>query len=131
MHPILIIQTQYTTVIYIQGNKHFQNHELLPFNWMKLGGIALQMGIQDYSIHIKKIYINENEVNVGVDLRQFPDRVDQLHPEIINLLNNGINEVRVDSVKVGDDIIFKNVRKLVCPSKRRNRNRKYIKRLNN
>lgn len=131
MHPILIIQTQYTTVIYIQGQKHFQNHELLPYNWMKLGGIALQLGIQDYSLQVKKIYICENEVNVGVDLRQFPDRVEQLHPEIINLLNNGVNDVRVDDIIVSDgnvvESVNRNMRKIICPNKRRGRSRKYSK----
>ena len=130
MYPILIIQTPYTIVIYIQGQKHIQNHDILPLTWMKIGEIGARMGIQDYSIHIKKVYICENEVNVGVDLRQFPERVEHLDTEIINLLNGSVNDVRVDDINVSKDIVVKSVsknnRKCICPRKRFGRRRKYL-----
>ena len=94
MYPILIIQTPHTTVIYIQGQKYIETHELQPLSWMKLGEIGARMGIQDYSIHVKKVYICENEVNVGIDLRHFPDRVEYLPSEIINIVQGGVNDVK-------------------------------------
>lgn len=129
MHPILIIQTPYVTVIYIQGRKYLQNTWMPPFTWMKIGEIGARLGIQDYSVHVKKLYICENEVNVEVDLRSFPDRIEQLHQEIINLLNGTVNVVRVDDISVSSEDVVesvnKNNRKCIVPRKRRNRVRKY------
>lgn len=115
MYPILIIQTPYTTVVYIQNQKYIEQSELLPLSWMKIGEIGARMGIQDYSIHVKKVYIMENEVNVGVDLIHFPDRYEHLPSEIINIVQGGVNEVKicevgyvnVENVKV-DEIMVKN-----------------------
>ena len=140
MHPILIIQTPYVTVIYIQGQKYLQNTWIPPLTWMKIGEIGARLGIQDYSIHVKKLYICENEVNVGIDLRHFPDKVEQLHQEIINLLNGAVNMVRVDDINVSSENVVENIgvninknnRRCIVLRKRRNRTRKYtstIKRL--
>ena len=120
-YPILIIQTQYTTVVYIQGNKYIQQSEIHPLQWMRIGEIALRMGIQDYSIHVKKVFIMDNEVSLGIDLTHFPDRVDNLHQDIINIIlgrssesvevkedenENKVDEVKVESEenKVDDDL---------------------------
>ena len=110
MYPILIIQTPHTIVIYIQGQKYIQRSELLPLSWMKLGEIGARMGIQDYSIHVKKIYITENEVNAGVDLKSFPDRVEYLHQEIVNIVHGGVNNVVSD---MADEIVEKIVQDVI------------------
>ena len=100
-YPILIIQTYHTTVVYIQGEKYLQQQEIHPLQWITLGMIALRMGIQDiYSNHIKKVYICENDVNVGIDLKQFSDRVDNLPLEILNVVQGICNEVVVGNVDV-------------------------------
>ena len=112
MFPILIIQTQYTTVVYIQGNKHIQQSEIHPLQWMKIGEIGARLGIQDYSIHVKKVFIMDNEVSLGIDLTNFPDRVDNLPSEIINIVLGRSGEsvvvkegdIKVEEVKFeGDD----------------------------
>lgn len=100
MFPILIIQTQYTTVVYIQGNKYIQQSEIHPLQWMKIGEIGARLGIQDYSIHIKKIFIMDNEVSVGIDLTNFPDRVEYLHQEIVNIILGHSSE----SVEVKEEV---------------------------
>ena len=108
MYPILIIQTPYATVVYVQNQKYIEQSELLPLSWMKIGEIGARMGIQDYSVYVKKVYICENEVNVEVDLRSFPDRYEHLPSEIINIVQGGVNEVKNDKVDDKIEIVVKN-----------------------
>lgn len=102
-YPILIIKTQYTTVVYIQGQKYIQQEELHPLQWMKIGEIGARLGIQDFSIHVKKTFVMENEVSVGIDLTNFPDRAEHLHQDIINIIQGRSGEsvvVKEDDNKV-------------------------------
>ena len=125
MYPILIIQTPYTTVVYIQNQKYIEQSELLPLSWMKIGEIGARMGIQDYSVHVKKIYICENEVNVGVDLRSFPDRYEYLSSEIVNIVLGGVNVVRNDTVDDKMEVVVKNEKNNKNKRKLRRRIGKY------
>ena len=103
MQPILIIQTDHTTVVYIQGQKHIQKKTLLPSQWMKIGEIGAKIGIKHYPTQVKLIHICDDEVNLGVDLSNFPDRVEHLHKEIINVLQGSVNEPTVSDEKESID----------------------------
>jgi len=100
-YPVLIIQVDRWIVVYLRGQKYIEAHELLPLQWIKLGIIIREMGINDISL-IKKIYIDESEVTDEYILWSFPDKVEQLHNELVNVIK-GVNNKAVSVVKDNTD----------------------------
>ena len=85
-HPLIIIETQYTFAIYLNGQRYISQITLMPKDWIKIGMIIREMNITDVN-YIKKVYLTEDEVSSTELLWNFPERVEYLHQDIIKVLN--------------------------------------------
>lgn len=87
--PVIIIKINGWIVVYLRGHKYTEAHELQLLQTIKLGIIIREMGINDINL-IKSVFIAEEDVSNEDIIWSFPDKVDELHDEIKNIINEKV-----------------------------------------